>query len=107
MKNAMAHKGLSVGELDPGELLSLMTRNRRYLLTYLGERRGLLSGHPEFCREPTPVRIEGSTWGGSMIEIGFLGEGRRAEFVLPDGHTLTTSTVIEIKRAPLQLPLAA
>ena len=107
MNKTMEYKGLSVGELDPGELLSLTTRNRLYLLTYLGGCRGLLSGHPEYCDRPTPVRIEGSTWGGSMIELGFLGEGRRAEFVLPDGKTLTTSTVIQIKREPIRAPLAA
>jgi hypothetical protein len=53
------------------------------------------------------VRIEGSTWGGTMIEMGFLGEGMHVEFVLPDGKTLTTSTVVEIKREPIRVPQAA
>jgi hypothetical protein len=85
----------------------MTTRNRSYWLTYLGEGKGLLSGHPQYCQTPTPVRIEGSTWGGSAIETNFLGEGMHAEFLMPDGHTLTTSTVLEIKREPLVSPLAA
>ena len=107
MHEVMANKGISVAELAPGELLSLITVNRLYWLTYLGDRRGLLSGHPRYCETPTPVRIEGSTWGGSMIEAGFLGEGMHAEFVLPNGKTMTTSTVVEIKREPLRSPQAA
>jgi hypothetical protein len=107
MQNATVNKGISVAELAPGELLSLTTVNRSYWLTYLGHRRGLLSGHPRFCQAPTPVRIEGSTWGGTMIEVGFLGEGMHIEFVLPDGKTMTTSTVIEIKREPIRPSQAA
>jgi hypothetical protein len=107
MQKVTPHKGFSVQELDPGELLSLTTRNRSYWLTFLGDHSGLLSGHPQYCQVPTPVRIAGSTWGGSMIEVGFLGEGMHVEFVMPDGKTLTTSTVVEIKREPVTQPLQA
>lgn len=107
MRKVMVNKGFSVAELAPGELVSMTTVNRSYWLTYLGGRQGLLSGHPQYCQTPTPVRIEGSTWGGSMIELGFLGEGMHVEFVLPDGKTLTTSTVVEIKREPIRPLLAA
>jgi hypothetical protein len=107
MQKAVKNKGLWIQELNPGELLSMTTRNRSYWLTYLGERKGLLSGHPQYCQAPTPVRIEGSTWGGSAIEANFLGEGMHLEFVMPDGQTMTTSTVLEIKREPVLCPLAA
>jgi hypothetical protein len=88
-------------------LVSLTTLNRSYCLTYLGDHQALLSGHPQYCRKPTPVRIGGSTWGGSMIEVGFLGEGMNVEFILPDGKTLTTSKVVEIRREPLSSVHAA
>jgi hypothetical protein len=107
MQKALMNKGLWVQELNPGELLSMTTRNRSYWLTYLGDGKGLLSGHPEYCQAPTPVRIEGSTWGGSAIETNFLGEGMHIEFVMPDGQTMTTSTVFEIKRERILAPLAA
>jgi hypothetical protein len=107
MHGVMTNKGISVAELAPGELLSLTTVNRLYWLTYLGDRRGLLSGHPKYCQSPTPVRIEGSTYGGTAIESGFLGEGMHAEFVLPNGKTMTTSTVVEIKREPIRTVDAA
>lgn len=107
MHKQMPNKGFSLAELDRGELLSLTTLNRSYWLTYLGERQGLLSGHPRYCENPTPVRIQGSTWGGTMIETGFLGEGMHVEFVLPDGKTMTTSTVVQIKREPIRLLEAA
>jgi hypothetical protein len=107
MNNGIKNKGLWVRELNPGEMLSMTTRNRSYWLTYLGDGKGLLSGHPTYCQKPTPVRIEGSTWGGSAIESNFLGEGMHVEFVMPDGQTMTTSTVFEIKREPVTMPLAA
>jgi hypothetical protein len=107
MNKGIKNKGLWVRELNPGELLSMTTRNRSYWLTYLGDGKGLLSGHPTYCQSPTPVRIEGSTWGGSAIESNFLGEGMHVEFVMPDGQTMTTSTVFEIKREPVTIPLAA
>lgn len=107
MYGVMTSKGISVAELAPGELLSLTTVNRLYWLTYLGENKGLLSGHPKYCQTPTPVRIEGSTYGGTAIEPGFLGEGMHAEFVLPNGKTMTTSTVVEIKREPIRTVDAA
>jgi hypothetical protein len=42
-----------------------------------------------------------------MIEVGFLGEGMNVEFVLPDGQTLTTSKVVEIRREPISSVHAA
>lgn len=58
----------------------------------------MLSGHPEFCPRPVPVRISGSTWGGSMLKEGFLGRGMHMEFMHP-GYRLPiiTSPIREIR----------
>jgi|SRR5580700_516900 hypothetical protein len=59
--------GVYLRDLAPGSALSIQTRNRVYKMVVLGDGAAMLSGHPEFCPEPTEVQIHGSTWGGPMI----------------------------------------
>ena len=67
-------------------------------MVILGEGAALISGHPEFCPEPTEVQVAGSTWGGSMITTGFLGRGMRLELAHPMG-TMSTSVIIDPKKS--------
>ena len=43
------------------------TQNRWYTIVNRGSGCALISGHPKFCPQPVPVRIAGSTWGGSLV----------------------------------------
>jgi hypothetical protein len=90
--------GVYLDALPEGASLEVHTENRRYFLVNQGRGRALISGHPEFCPEPVSVGIHGSTWGGSMLKVGFLGRGMRLEF----GHTpygvIVTSRIQEIKQ---------
>jgi hypothetical protein len=51
-----------------------------------------------------PVAIAGSTWGGTMLKVRFLGRGMRLEFHHPAYRTpIITSPIREIKeRRPRQ-----
>jgi len=53
--------------------------------------------HPNYCPDPVPVRIAGSTWGGSMLKLRFIGRGMHLEFCHPTYHTITTSRDVEIR----------
>jgi hypothetical protein len=44
-----------------------------------------------------PVRIEGSTWGGSMLKVRFIGRGMRLEFRHPVFRTIITSRIVDIR----------
>ena len=91
------HEGLYLRDLASGDLVEIFTQNRVYRLVYQGEGEGLISGHPQFCPEPTPVKILGSTWGGSMIKTDFIGCGMHLEFLPKGTRRVTTSRIIEIR----------
>ena len=62
----------------------------------------LIWGQPQYCPEPVAVRVEGSTWGGSMLKVRFLGRGMRLEFQHPTCRRIVTSQIVEIRsRKPL------
>jgi hypothetical protein len=45
------------------------------------------------------VRIAGSTWGGSMIKLAFIGHGMQLEFQHPEYRTpIVTSRIKEIRQ---------
>lgn len=89
--------GVHLRDLPPSSVLSIQTRNRVYTLVVLSDDSVLISGHPEFCPEPAEVRINGSTWGGSMIKTKFVGRGMHLEFEHPVHRTIITSRIVDIQ----------
>ena len=89
--------GVSLRDLRPGMELAVETRNRIYRMTFLGGRSVLLSGHPEFCAEPTRVEIEGCTWGGSMLKAHYIGRGMHLEFEHPEAGRILTSRIVDVR----------
>ena len=92
--------GVHLQDLAPGTVLEVRTENRAYTILYQGWDQALISGHPVFCPEPTPVTIHGSTWGGSMIKSGFIGRGMHLEFGHPEFEPITTSMIVQVREAP-------
>jgi hypothetical protein len=91
--------GVYLRDLSPGSVLSIRTRNRVYEMVFLGGGAALISGHPEFCPEPTEVQIHGSTWGGAMIMTRYLGRGMHLEFEHPRRQVIITSRIVDIRAA--------
>ena len=57
----------------------------------------MISGHPQYCPEPVQVTIAGSTWGGSMLKVRFIGRGMHLEFHHPAySAPIITSAIQEI-----------
>jgi len=94
--------GVYLDELCEGAVLEVETQHHGYTIVIGGRGRDLISGHPKYCPDPIPVRIEGSTWGGSMLKARFIGRGMRLEFAHPVFRTILTSRIVDI-RAPQQL----
>ena len=90
--------GVFLDSLPPGAKLEVQTENRWYRIVNHGQGKALISGHPEFCPEPVLVGIHGSTWGGSMIKVGYLGRGMRMEFGRAPYGTIVTSRIREIRQ---------
>jgi hypothetical protein len=89
--------GVWLDDLAEGVMLEVETQNRWYTIVIRGRGKELISGHPQYCPAPVPVRIAGSTWGGSMLKLRFIGRGMRLEFRHPIYRTIITSRIVDIR----------
>jgi len=89
--------GVYLDNLSAGAVLKVETQNHWYTIVIRGPGEELISGHPKFCPDPLPVRIAGSTWGGSMLKLRFIGRGMRLEFCHPIYPRIVTSRVVDIR----------
>lgn len=95
-----ADGGVSLKSLAVGKALLVQTKNTLYLIEKRGEGEFLISGNQGYCPNPTKVNIHGSTWGGSMLKVGFVGIGMRLEFsILGKPGAITTSQIESIQEA--------
>lgn len=94
--------GVSLGDLPPSTVLEIQTQHHRYTAVFLGESQALISGHPEYCPEPVLVAIAGSTWGGSMLKLRYIGCGMHLEFCHPEYRTpIVTSRIQEVRESSI------
>ncbi|MFZ0954710.1 MAG: hypothetical protein WAN60_00080 [Candidatus Sulfotelmatobacter sp.] len=90
--------GVFLHDLPPSTVLEIQTMHHCYRAVLLGGSDALISGHPEFCPEPVLVAIAGSTWGGSMLKLQFVGRGMHLEFHHPEYPTpIVTSAIQDIR----------
>lgn len=88
--------GVFLDRLPTPSTLKIQTRNTLYTLRKTAG--GItLQGHAKYCPEPTKAYVSGSTWGGSMLKVGFVGRGMRLEFST-DRHPgrIVTSEIQEV-----------
>lgn len=98
----------------PNHYIEVTTENTKYGFrttgAYGGDAIGLAvrpdGSKPKYLAEPTQVNIHGSTWGGSMIKLGYLGVGMYLEMSI-QGRTITTSEIQTIRVADLRERAAA
>ena len=91
--------GVHLDDLVEGEVLEVETQHHEYTIVNRGRGHALICGHPKFCPEPVAVRIDGSTWGGSMLKVRYIGRGMRLEFRHPVYNTIFTSYIVEVRVA--------
>ncbi len=90
--------GVFLKDLPPQTVLEIDTMHHRYTAVMLGGSEALLSGHPEFCPVPVQVAIAGSSWGGSMLKMQFVGRGMHLEFRHPNySQPIITSPIRNIR----------
>ena len=88
--------GAFLDDLPAKTMLQIQTQHRWYTVVHCGQGEAWIWGHPTFCPEPLLVRIEGSSWGGSMLKIRFVGRGMHLEFRHPSYRTpIVTSRILE------------
>ena len=91
--------GAHISDLPNGEALEVRTDNHAYRVEVAGPGQTSISGHPVFYPKPVLVSIHGSSWGGSMLKVAYIGRGMHLEFHYPEFETLTTSKTLEIRAA--------
>ena len=90
--------GVNLHDLPHSTVLEIQTENHVYTAIIKRHTKALLWGHPDLCPEPVTVRIHGSTWGGSMLKVAFIGRGMHLEFRHPDyRRAIVTSRIVEIR----------
>ena len=88
-------------DVEIGQRALVRTKSRTYTVEQR-EDGTYISGHPRYCPKPVLARIHGSTWGGSMIKIGFIGVGMRLEFSTKDHPgDITTTTIQDVVLEPM------
>ena len=90
--------GVHLDRLLPGDKLQVETRDWICDFEYCGEYRAIISGHPVYCPEPVEVNVAGSTWGGSLLKLHFIGRGMHLEFLHPVYQRVVTSRIAEIRQ---------
>jgi hypothetical protein len=91
--------GAYLDDLPADTTLEIQTQHRWYTVVSCGGGQVWISGHPEFCPEPVLVRVAGSTWGGSMLKLRYVGRGMHLEFQHPDYRLpIITSRIVEIRQ---------
>ena len=88
--------GIFWSELPEDAIVTVRTRNTVYTLD---KKAGTIQGHPEYCPEPTKFTLHGSTFGGSMIKVNWLGPGMYMEFSTIKYDGIVTSQIQHVNWA--------
>jgi hypothetical protein len=83
--------------LTPGTLLDVETKTRHYRIECVGGSKIRISGHPEYCPEPTAGWLEGSIDVEGGVDAGLIEPGKRMLFRVGDGRPVTTSKVLSVR----------
>lgn len=90
--------GVFLFDLEPGTRLEVETHHHRYFLLNLGDGRMEISGHPDYCPQPTQVDVLGSSWGGTLLKSRYVGRGMRLEFRHPSRDRVVTSPITGVRQ---------
>jgi hypothetical protein len=85
--------------LTPGSLVDVETRTRHYKIECLGGNKILISGHPEYCPEPSSAWLEGSVTRDGSLDFGLIERGMRMMFLVGE-RPVTTSRVVSMHVNP-------
>jgi hypothetical protein len=86
-----ALEGVTLMTLEACDMIQARTRNSVYEIFLLdpGSGRALVRGGKYFA-EPIEATVSGSTFGGCMLKLGWLGVGLRMEIYANGQRTVTT-----------------
>lgn len=89
--------GLDLMDLPIGAVVEIETGHTTYLLENKGEGSAILSGHPKYCPQPTPVQVQGSIGPEGTLKWHYLGKGLHMVFLPPDHGVVRTSAIKAVR----------
>jgi hypothetical protein len=93
--DAAGTPGVHLRDIEPLTTLTVYTRNSRYRILVSRDTSVIVQGG-QFFPDPTPGRVDGSGFGGSLLRVGWIGIGLRME-IFADGQRIITSPVRDIR----------
>ena len=91
---------LDYQHLEPGSVVEVETKSRHYRIECLGGNSVRISGHPQYCPEPVPAKLEGSLNREGLLDSGLIERGTRMLFMVEDRLPVTTSKVLAFHCEP-------
>ena len=91
--------GIALREVEPLTTIVVRTHNSCYRILITHDTTAIVRGGA-FFPEPTPARIDGSGFGGTLLKVGWIGIGLRME-IFSNGRRIVTSPVrgVTLERA--------
>jgi hypothetical protein len=93
--------GFKFSELSPNTVIFVKTKSSNYEITYnLSQvliKGGILPDHTTRYPEPQEIEIIGSSWGGNMLKLDWIGTNMCLNFIeKSSGKTIITSLIQEL-----------
>jgi len=86
LNDPQRNEDLDLSKIMPGVTLRFQTHNTRYVITRRTDGLWDVSGNHRYFPTPTVCRIHGSTWGGSMLKLNYIGLGMHVEIIPNEGE---------------------
>jgi len=95
IKKSEQDGGISLKDVPKNSLAHVHTQNTIYIITIIDEKSGrvAVTSNGKHVTQPEIGYLRGSTFGGSMIKVDWIGIGMHLEVALADGRVLTTSQI--------------
>jgi hypothetical protein len=87
-------RGIYLREVEPLTTIVVQTHNSRYRIVLTGGTSAIVQGG-KFFTEPTPARIDGSGFGGSVLKTAWIGVGLKME-IFANEQRIITSPVLDV-----------
>jgi len=98
IENCEENGGIDLSKLSIGTKIEVHTRNTIYNFEKVGELSEFkIKSNGRYFKKEKLINFPGSTFGGSMIKLYWIGNGMHMEFNLESGRVLTTSSVKSFK----------
>ncbi len=86
--------GIALREVEPLTTIVVRTHNSCYRILITHDTTAIVRGGA-FFPEPTPARIDGCGFGGTLLKVGWIGVGLRME-IFSNGRRIVTSPVRDV-----------